>query len=126
MAYVEMVYGSQAEWDSFPAEAWPEASPNRGTHLLELLGDHTAAGAAHHETSPALPNRVTSPQEPAVSKAWQAPLQRPACQDDTMIESTALATFRNWTRTDGSFHSSWSKGSALSLGSFGSGWFLVW
>ncbi|WP_167455397.1 hypothetical protein [Streptomyces qaidamensis] len=25
MKCVAMIYGNQAEWDSFPAEAWPEA-----------------------------------------------------------------------------------------------------
>ncbi|GAA2939936.1 YciI family protein [Streptomyces enissocaesilis] len=25
MKYVAMIYGNQAKWDSFPAEAWPQA-----------------------------------------------------------------------------------------------------
>ncbi|MGI8309499.1 hypothetical protein [Saccharopolyspora hattusasensis] len=25
MKYVAMIYGNQGKWDSFPAEAWPEA-----------------------------------------------------------------------------------------------------
>ncbi|MFF2775978.1 YciI family protein [Streptomyces sp. NPDC058052] len=25
MKYVAMIYGNQAKWDAFPAEAWPEA-----------------------------------------------------------------------------------------------------
>ncbi|MFE4333370.1 YciI family protein [Streptomyces sp. NPDC056831] len=52
MKYVAMIYGNQAKWDSFPAEAWPEAIAKqdafnkkyRGTG--ELVGAYGLADAA--------------------------------------------------------------------------------
>lgn len=53
MKYVAMIYGNQAKWDSFPAEAWPEAIAKqeafnkkyRGTG--ELLGAYGLADVAN-------------------------------------------------------------------------------
>ncbi|RKT10971.1 hypothetical protein BX285_4904 [Streptomyces sp. 1114.5] len=52
MKYVAMIYGNQAKWASFPAEAWPEAiakveaftAKYRGTG--ELVGAYGLADAA--------------------------------------------------------------------------------
>lgn len=53
MKYVAMTYGNQAEWDAFPAEAWPEAIAGqeafhrRYRESGELLGAYGLADAAN-------------------------------------------------------------------------------
>ncbi|MEU2504285.1 YciI family protein [Streptomyces sp. NPDC007863] len=52
MKYVAMIYGNQAKWDAFPAEAWPEAIARqeafnrRYRETGELLGAYGLADAA--------------------------------------------------------------------------------
>ncbi|MFF6918343.1 YciI family protein [Streptomyces sp. NPDC012466] len=52
MKYVAMIYGSQAKWDSFPAEAWPEAIAKQEAFNTkyresgELVGAYGLADAA--------------------------------------------------------------------------------
>ncbi|MEW1653783.1 YciI family protein [Streptomyces sp. NPDC093707] len=52
MKYVAMLYGNQAKWDSFPAEAWPEAIAKQDAFNTryresgELLGAFGLADAA--------------------------------------------------------------------------------
>ncbi|MFF5210591.1 YciI family protein [Streptosporangium sp. NPDC000396] len=51
MKYVAMIYGNQAKWDSFPAEAWPEAIAKQEAfnrkyrETGELLGAYGLADA---------------------------------------------------------------------------------
>lgn len=53
MKYVAMIYGNQAKWDSFPAEAWPEAIAKQEAFNAkyretgELLGAYGLADAAN-------------------------------------------------------------------------------
>ncbi|MDT9682093.1 YciI family protein [Streptomyces sp. TRM76323] len=53
MKYVAMIYGNQAKWDSFPAEAWPEAIAKQERfnkkyqETGELLGAYGLADAAN-------------------------------------------------------------------------------
>ncbi|MBZ4322696.1 YciI family protein [Streptomyces huiliensis] len=52
MKYVAMIYGNQAKWDAFPAEAWPEAIAKQEAfnkkyrETGELLGAYGLADAA--------------------------------------------------------------------------------
>jgi hypothetical protein len=52
MKYIAMIYGSQAKWESFPAEAWPEAIAKVEAYNAkyresgELLGAYGLADAA--------------------------------------------------------------------------------
>ncbi|WP_067966368.1 YciI family protein [Nocardiopsis trehalosi] len=52
MKYLAMIYGNQAKWDSFPAEAWPEAIARQEAfnkkyrETGELLGAYGLADAA--------------------------------------------------------------------------------
>lgn len=52
MKYVAMIYGNQAKWDSFPAEAWPEAIAKQDAfnkkyqETGELVGAYGLADAA--------------------------------------------------------------------------------
>ncbi|WP_426365553.1 YciI family protein [Streptomyces sp. E-08] len=52
MKYVAMTYGNQATWDSFPAEAWPEAIARQEAFNRkyresgELIGAYGLADAA--------------------------------------------------------------------------------
>lgn len=52
MKYVAMIYGNQAKWESFPAEAWPEAIAKqdafnrRYRESGELIGAYGLADAA--------------------------------------------------------------------------------
>ncbi|MEV8322021.1 YciI family protein [Kitasatospora sp. NPDC056731] len=53
MKYVAMIYGNQAKWDSFPADAWPEAIAKQDAFNKkyrdsgELLGAYGLADAAN-------------------------------------------------------------------------------
>ncbi|QIZ35492.1 YciI family protein [Saccharopolyspora sp. ASAGF58] len=53
MKYVAMIYGNQGKWDSFPAEAWPEAIAKQEAFNAnyretgELLGAYGLADAAN-------------------------------------------------------------------------------
>ncbi|WP_406861879.1 YciI family protein [Streptomyces sp. HUAS MG47] len=53
MKYVAMIYGNQAKWDAFPADAWPEAIARqdafnrRYRETGELLGAYGLADAAN-------------------------------------------------------------------------------
>ncbi|MFD4377498.1 YciI family protein [Streptomyces sp. NPDC058486] len=53
MKYVAMIYGNQAKWDAFPAEAWPqaiarqEAFNTKYRETGELLGAYGLADAAN-------------------------------------------------------------------------------
>jgi hypothetical protein len=52
MKYVAMIYGNQAKWESFPAEAWPEAIAKqdafnrRYRESGELIGAYGLADAS--------------------------------------------------------------------------------
>ncbi|MFD9242845.1 YciI family protein [Streptomyces sp. NPDC059556] len=52
MKYVAMIYGNQAKWDAFPAEAWPEAIARQEAFNRkyresgELIGAYGLADAA--------------------------------------------------------------------------------
>lgn len=52
MKYAAMIYGNQAKWDAFPAEAWPEAIARqeafnrRYRESGELIGAYGLADAA--------------------------------------------------------------------------------
>ncbi|MFF3840212.1 YciI family protein [Streptomyces sp. NPDC001930] len=52
MKYVAMIYGNQAKWDAFPAEAWPEAIARQEAFTRkyresgELIGAYGLADAA--------------------------------------------------------------------------------
>lgn len=53
MKYVAMIYGNQAKWESFPADAWPEAIARQDAFNKkyrdsgELLGSYGLADAAN-------------------------------------------------------------------------------
>ncbi|WP_103510073.1 YciI family protein [Streptomyces sp. SM13] len=53
MKYVAMIYGNQAKWESFPADAWPEAIARQDAFNMkyrdsgELLGAYGLADAAN-------------------------------------------------------------------------------
>ncbi|MGI5528699.1 YciI family protein [Streptomyces syringium] len=53
MKYVAMIYGNQVKWDSFPAEAWPEAIAKQDAfnkkyrETGELVGAYGLADAAN-------------------------------------------------------------------------------
>ncbi|MBC2874943.1 MULTISPECIES: YciI family protein [Streptomyces] len=53
MKYLAMIYGNQAKWDAFPAEAWPEAIARQEAfnkkyrETGELLGAYGLADAAN-------------------------------------------------------------------------------
>ncbi|MFB6710853.1 MULTISPECIES: YciI family protein [unclassified Streptomyces] len=45
MKYVAMIYGNQAKWDSFPAEAWPEAIAKQDAFNKKYQGTGELVGA---------------------------------------------------------------------------------
>ncbi|SDM67041.1 YciI family protein [Actinacidiphila guanduensis] len=45
MKYVAMIYGNQAKWDSFPAEAWPEAIARQDAFNKKYQGTGELIGA---------------------------------------------------------------------------------
>ncbi|MFE7393253.1 YciI family protein [Streptomyces sp. NPDC002596] len=45
MKYVAMIYGNQAKWDSFPAEAWPKAIAKQDAFNKKYQGTGELVGA---------------------------------------------------------------------------------